>query len=207
MKKLLLLVTMLTMVMAATIPAVATSYAYGSCADIPTYAEAQQILDDPNYGYDPAFPPQGSPVDIFNLDPDGDGVACNDEGNLTGDAQGFVLPVPFDDCGGQGECSLYPAETFEVPTRYRVDCHPVASVGGLCAVDDYGLALLPADGAKAPVEEVSEGPVLDLYTGNLVRFVEGEPVVVEWAQNLPLPGPGDPPVYSVSELQYGDTAG
>lgn len=94
---------------------------------------------------------------------------------------------------------MYPAETFEIPPRYRVDCHPVASIGNLCAVDEHGVALLP-DGAKVPVEEVSDGPVLDLYTGNLVRFVEGETVIVEWAQNLPLPGLGDPPVYSVSEL-------
>ena len=60
---------------------------------------------------------------------------------------------------------------------------------------------------RATVEDVSDGPVLDLYTGNLVRFVEGKAVVVEWAQNLPLPGPGDPPVYSVSELLSNDTAG
>ena len=142
--------------------------------------------------------------DCLNLDPDGDDVACNDEGNLAGGAQGFVLPVPFDDCGGLGDCSMYPAETFEIPPRYRVDC--ISGASGLCAVDEYGVVTL-ADGAKVPVEEVSDGPVLDLYTGNLVRFVEGKAVVVEWAQNLPLPGPGDPPVYSVSELLSHDTAG
>jgi hypothetical protein len=83
-KKTMLPVTMLIMALAATVPALATSWAYGSCADIPTQVEAQQILDDPNYGYDPGLPPpQGPPVDFFNLDPDGDGVACNDEGNFT----------------------------------------------------------------------------------------------------------------------------
>ena len=205
MKKPVFVVVMLTMVAVAIVPASAASWDYyGSCADIPTYAEAQQILDDPNYGYYPAFPPQGSPIDSLNLDPDRDSLACNDEGNRTGDAQGFVLPVPFDDCGGLGDCSMYPAETFEIPPRYRVDC--ISGASGLCAVDEYGVVTLSA-GAKVPVDEVSDRPVLDLYTGNLVRFVEGEPVVVEWAQNLPLPGPGDPPVYSVSELLSNDTAG
>jgi hypothetical protein len=82
-KKTMLMVAMLIMVLAVTVPAVATSWAYGSCADIPTQLEAQQILDHSNYGYDPAFPPQGPPVDFFNLDPDADGMACNDEGNFT----------------------------------------------------------------------------------------------------------------------------
>lgn len=72
-------------------------------------------------------------------------------------------------------------------------------------MDEYGVALFP-DGARVPVEEVSDGPVLHLYTGNLVRFANGAPFVVEYAQNLPLPGPGDPPIYSVSELLQYDTA-
>lgn len=210
MKKPMFVVVMLTMVAVAIVPASAASWDYGSCADIPTYAEAQQILDDPNYGYvPPLYRTPGNPgVDSLNLDPDGDSTACNDEGNRTGDAQGFVLPVPIDP--GPGEV-MYPADpsdyfddSFESPLRYVVDCY----WGGLCAVDDYGFALLH-DFSKVPVEEVSDGPVLDTYTGNLVRFVEGEPVVVEWAKDLPLPGPDDflSPVVHVSDLLSNDTAG
>jgi hypothetical protein len=97
-----------------------------------------------------------------------------------------------------------PPDSFEGRFRYVVDCYG----GMLCAVDEYGFALLH-DFSKVPVEEVSDGPVLDTYTGNLVRFVEGEPVVVEWAKDLPLPGPDDflSPVYQVSDLLYNDTAG
>jgi hypothetical protein len=80
----MLLAAVLVLVLAATVSALAKSWTYGSCADFPTQVEAQQILDDPNYGYDPGLPPpQGPPVDSFNLDPDGDGVACNNEGNFT----------------------------------------------------------------------------------------------------------------------------
>ncbi len=61
-------------------PAAAASYAYGSCAEMPTQELAQETLDSPIYGtYDP---PLGDPL---NLDPDGDGIACNDVGNLVGE--------------------------------------------------------------------------------------------------------------------------
>lgn len=80
MKKPMFVVVMLTMVAVAIVPASAASWDYGSCADIPTYAEAQQILDDPNYGYvPPLYRTPGNPgVDSLNLDPDGDSTACND---------------------------------------------------------------------------------------------------------------------------------
>ena len=66
-------------VLATAIPALATTYAYGSCAEMPSQELAQQTLDDPLYGaYDP---PPGDPL---GLDPDGDGIACNDGGNLVG---------------------------------------------------------------------------------------------------------------------------
>jgi hypothetical protein len=83
-KRPVLLVAMLILVLVATVPALAKSLTYGSCADFSTQVEAQLILNDPNYGYDPGLPrSEGPPIDVFNLDPDGDGLACNNEGNFT----------------------------------------------------------------------------------------------------------------------------
>ena len=67
-----------TSVLALAPAAGATSYAYGSCAEIPTQELAQGTLDDPNYSN------LGADDDELNLDPDGDGVACNNPGNLVG---------------------------------------------------------------------------------------------------------------------------
>ncbi len=75
--------------------------------------------------------------------------------------------------------SAYPDESVEVPPRYRVDCSSVTAPATFCAVDEYGIATLP-DGTQLPVEEVSNEPVWDLYTGDLVRFVDGVPVVVQY---------------------------
>ena len=63
----------------------ATSYVYGSCAEMPTQELAQGTLDDQYYS-------TLGPEDELNLDPDGDGVACNDPGNLVG-GEGTEEPV------------------------------------------------------------------------------------------------------------------
>lgn len=73
-KKVTTIAAMLVMVLATAVPASATFWDYGSCADFVSQEEAQKVLEDPNYGhYDPAFvPPPGiNPEDIYNLDPDG----------------------------------------------------------------------------------------------------------------------------------------
>ena len=63
---------------AASPAAFAISYSVSSCAEIETQEMAQNTLDDPAYGS------YGGDGDELNLDPDGDGVACNNPGNLVG---------------------------------------------------------------------------------------------------------------------------
>ena len=62
---------------AASPAAFATQYAYGSCAEMPTQELAQNTLDDPYYSIQ-----NTADEDELNLDPDGEGVACNNPGNL-----------------------------------------------------------------------------------------------------------------------------
>ena len=82
MRRLLLLAVLCVTTVLALAPAAgATSYAYASCAEFPTQQEAQNTLDSPVYGTGEA---PGASTDTLNLDPDGDGVACNDPGNLVG---------------------------------------------------------------------------------------------------------------------------
>ena len=79
MKRLLLLGALCATCVLALAPAAgATSYAYGSCAEMPTQELAQGTLDSPDYST------LSASDDELHLDPDGDGVACNDPGNLVG---------------------------------------------------------------------------------------------------------------------------
>ena len=81
MRKPLLVTALCTTVVLTFAPtAGATSYAYGSCADYPTQQEAQNTLDSSAYGTNEA----PGVTDPLNLDPDGDGIACNNPGNLVG---------------------------------------------------------------------------------------------------------------------------
>jgi hypothetical protein len=197
-RKVTITAAMLAMVLATTVPALATSYVHGSCAEIPTQEEAQQALESSTYGIAPNPIPGNPTEDPIDLDPDGDGIACNDEGNFAGDG---VQLINVDDCGGPvAECSAYPSGFFEVPPRYMVDCSSVA-YATLCAVDETGIVTLP-DGTPLPVEEVSDQPVLDLYTGDLIRFEDGRPIVVGSSGCSPLQQ--DPCSYpdSVSKAQY-----
>ena len=77
MRRSLLLAALCAAVVLAIAPAAgATSYAYGSCAEMPTQELAQGTLDSPDYST------LSASDDELNLDPDG--VACNDPGNLVG---------------------------------------------------------------------------------------------------------------------------
>lgn len=113
MKKTILLAVMLTMVLVVTVPAVATSYVYGSCAEIPTQEEAQQILESSTYGIAPY-----DPEDPISLDPDGDGVACNNDGNLAAD--GFAIVEP--EVCLEGQAAMVCPEG-SIVVRYGEDGH------------------------------------------------------------------------------------
>ena len=92
MRRLLLLGALCAMSVLALAPASwATSYASSSCAEMPTQELAQGTLDDPAYGTNEA-PGVTDPLD---LDPDGDGVACNDPGNLVG-GEAPELPTQYE---------------------------------------------------------------------------------------------------------------
>lgn len=87
MRKSMLLAALCAVVVLAFAPAAgATSYAVAVdlCADYPTQEEAQSTLDNPAYGTGETPDLPGGATDPIGLDPDGDGVACNDPGNLVG---------------------------------------------------------------------------------------------------------------------------
>jgi hypothetical protein len=75
-----------------------------------------------------------------------------------------------------------------------------------CTVDENGFITTP-DGTKVPYSELSDEPLYDTYTGNLVKFVDGEPVVVKYGQP-PAPAVPDAQVDGTSAVQYdnADTA-
>lgn len=116
MRRLLLLGTLCAMCVLAITPAAgAATYAYGSCAEIPTQEMAQNTLDDPTYGT------YGADKDELNLDPDGDGVACNNPGNLVGgDAPEEPECTTAEECGGgQYEAQYGQPETPTQGDQYR----------------------------------------------------------------------------------------
>ena len=81
MRRLLLLGVLCAIPVLALAPASwATSYSVSSCEEIETQEMAQNTLDDPDYSI---FSANGD-EDELDLDPDGDGVACNNPGNLIG---------------------------------------------------------------------------------------------------------------------------
>jgi hypothetical protein len=165
MKKPMLVVVTLAMVVAATVPSLATSYVYGSCAEIPTQEEAQQALESPTYGISPNPIPGNPPEDPINLDPDGDGIACNNDGNFAADD----FTVVNADRYNAAQC---PFPVIDPPATS-------------CTVDENGFITTP-DGTKVLYNELSDEPLYDTYTGNLVKFVDSEPVIVEYGQ-LPPP--------------------
>ncbi|MBA4116406.1 MAG: hypothetical protein H0X71_08240 [Rubrobacter sp.] len=91
------------------------------------------------------------------------------------------------------------SESDMVPVDYIVDCYFIAPATA-CPADEDGFVTLP-DGIAVPVEEFTDDPVVEQSTGNLVQFVDGEPVVVEYAQFRPQPGP-DIVVNGASVMQY-----
>lgn len=80
-----------------------------------------------------------------------------------------------------------PSEFDVVPVDYIVDCYFIAPATA-CPVEEDGFVTLP-DVTTVPVEELTDEPVVEQPTGNLVRFVDGDPLVVEYAQFQPQPGP------------------
>lgn len=143
MRRLLLVAALCAAVALASAPAAgATSYAYGSCAEIPTQELAQGTLDDPNYST------LGASDDELNLDPDGDGVACNDPGNLI---EGGGLEDPASDlaCVGFGEQGASPEEA-QAQAQAILDADP-SDPNGLDA-DGDGVA---CEFEAGPTGEVS----------------------------------------------------
>lgn len=92
-----------------------------------------------------------------------------------------------------------PSEFDVVPVDYIVDCYFIAPATAY-PVDEDGFVTLP-DGTTVPVEELTDEPVVEQSTGNLVRFVDGDPVVVEYAQFQPQLGP-DTVVNGAGVVQY-----
>jgi len=92
-----------------------------------------------------------------------------------------------------------PSEFDVVPIDYIVDCYFIAPATA-CPVDEDGFVTL-TNGTTVPVEEFTDDPVVEQSTGNLVRFVDGEPVVVEYALFRPQPGP-DTVVDGAGTVQY-----
>lgn len=134
MRKLLLSSALCAMALLATAPASwAITYSVSSCAEITTQESAQATLDDPNYGM------YGGDGDELNLDPDGDGIACNNPGN-------FV--------GGEG------VEEPEAATQGDLDCADFASQAEAQAVFDADPTDpngLDADGDGVACESDTEG--------------------------------------------------
>ena len=139
MRRLLLLGALCTMCVLALAPASwATSYAYGSCAEIPTQEMAQNTLDSPDYST------LGADEDELNLDPDGDGVACNNPGNLVG---GEAPEEPEAPTQGDQDCVDF---TSQAEAQETYDADPT-DPNGLDA-DGNGLA------CESDIEDVAPGP-------------------------------------------------
>lgn len=127
---------------AASPEAWATSYVYGSCAEMPTQELAQNTLDDPDYSI---FSANG---DELNLDPDGDGVACNNPGNLVG---GEAPEEPETPTQGDLDCVDF---FSQAEAQATFDADPTDPNG--LDVDGDGLACesdiedVPGEGEPAP---------------------------------------------------------
>ena len=140
MRRLLLLGALCAMSVLAITPAAgAVTYAYGSCAEMPTQVMAQGTLDDPTYGE------YGTDKDELNLDPDGDGVACNNPGNLVGGQYEAQYGQPETPTQGDRSCVDF-ASQKEAQAAFDAD---LAGLDGLDA-DGDGVACestgSPADG-------------------------------------------------------------
>ena len=153
---------------AASPAAFATQYAYGSCAEMPTQESAQATLDDPYYS---VFAANGD-EDELNLDPDGDGVACNNPGNLVGEVnpEGTAPDLACVDFAPTGE-SL---EESQAQAQAVLDEDP-SDPNGLDA---------DGDGVACEFEATSTGEV---------SFEDGSGVVVDTAAPAPLEGEQETP--------------
>jgi hypothetical protein len=77
--------------------------------------------------------------------------------------------------------TVAPADRYNAPQCPFPVIDPPATG---CTVDENGFITTP-DGTKVPYSELSDEPLYDTYTGNLVKFVDGEPVVVKYGQPPP----------------------
>lgn len=171
----------------------AISYAYGSCAEIPTQEMAQNTLDDPAYGM------YGGDGDELNLDPDGDGVACNNPGNTVGGEAPEESVEPPVEMTQPGFPSPAQYEQPEAPTQGDVDCADFASQAEAQAVLDAdpsdpngldadndgtackGVAYSPAEPDVASPPETPDGqqnqqPPAPIQNGTVTYEGNGGPV-------------------------------
>ena len=101
------------------------------------------------------------------------------------------------------EFTLVPADRYNA-ARCPFPVMDAPATG--CTVDENGFITTP-DGTKVPYNELSDEPLYDTYTGNLVKFVDGEPVIVKYGQPPP-PAVSDARVNDTGAIQYdnADTA-
>ena len=161
MKRLMSILAMLALMLAGASPAAwATSYVYESCDQIPSQEEAQGTLDDPAYGTGEA---PGGPTDPLNLDPDGDGVACNNPGNLVGGGAAPDSPADDDDGGltpeeaAAGDMEEPPADNLLDPAQYSyTPPEPETAPSQEALPSDEVAPVTPPPGADSPVFQPSE---------------------------------------------------
>lgn len=194
MRRLLLLAVLcVTTVLALAPVAGATSYAYGSCAEYPTQEEAQNTLDSPVYGTGEA---PGGPTDPLNLDPDGDGIACNDPGNLVGGGSEEPECLIPEGCEGQYERQYdggADLDCLDFASREEAQAVLEADPSDPNALDADGDGLACEETFSAPPTEAAsplpeaEAPVADSETP--VQTAEKSPAA---PAELPATGGSDP---------------
>ncbi|QIN80339.1 hypothetical protein GBA65_19475 [Rubrobacter marinus] len=189
MRRLLLLVALCATAVLALAPAAgATSYVYGSCAEYPTQEEAQATLDSPAYGTNEG---PGASTDPLNLDPDGDGVACNDEGNTVGGEEpACVLPEGCEggQYGGQYEGGA-DLDCVDFASREEAQAVLDADPGDPNALDADGDGLACEETFSAPPTEALPQPEADAPEESSAAPVQ--PAETSTSSLTELPATGD----------------
>lgn len=153
MRRLLLLAVLCVTTVLTIAPAAwATSYAYGSCAEYPSQQEAQNTLDSPVYGTGEA---PGASTDPLNLDPDGDGVACNDPGNFVGGGSEEPQCVLPEGCEGQYERQYQDLDCLDFASREEAQAILDADASDPNDLDADGDGLACEETFSAPPTEAA----------------------------------------------------